>query len=61
VFSTQEVLEIAKTAEAGSSKKKASKRPRKHSIEGVVEEDDRKLEVILSDSDSDCIIVKVPE
>lgn len=60
LFSTQEVLEIAKTAEAESSKKKTSKQPRKRSIEEATEkEDDRELEVISSDSDSDCIVVTV--
>jgi hypothetical protein len=58
VFSTQEVLEIAQAAEAETSKKKASKRPRKHGIQEMIEgEEDRELEMISSDSDSDCIVV----
>jgi hypothetical protein len=59
VLSTQEVLNIAKTAQAESSKKKTSKRPCERSIEEVIKEDDRELEVISSDSESDCVVVKV--
>jgi len=54
VFSTEEVLKIAKEAEAGSSSKKPRGRPRKRLIEEVLEdEEDEVLESISSDSRSD--------
>ena len=60
VFSTQEVLEIAKAAETETSKKRTGSRPRKRNIEETIEGgEDRELEMILSDSDSDCIVVKM--
>ena len=60
VFSTQEVLEIARAAEAETSKKKKGRQARKRRIaETIEEEDDREFEMISSDSDSDCIVVSV--
>jgi hypothetical protein len=60
VFSTQEVLEIARAAEAQTSKKKKGRQTRKRKIaETIEEEDDREFEMISSDSDSDCIVVSV--
>lgn len=58
VFSTKEVLEIAKAAEAETAAKKAIKQPRKRKIEEIFEEDE--LEVsneYSSDSDLSCIVV----
>jgi len=58
VFSTQEVLEIAKVAEAETAKKKTRGRPRKRKAEEIIEdEEDEVLENRYSDSDSDCIVV----
>ena len=60
VFSTQEVLEIARAAEAETSKKKKGSQARKRKIaETIEEEDDREFEMISSDSGSDCIVVSV--
>ena len=60
VFSTQEVLEIARAAEAETSKKKKGRQARKRRIvETIEEEDDREFEMISSDSDSDCIVISV--
>lgn len=60
VFSTQEVLEIAKAGETETSKKRTSSRPRKRNTEETIEEgEERELEMILSDSDSDCIVVEM--
>lgn len=60
VFSTQEVLEIAKAAESETSKKRTSSRPRKRKIADSIEEGEvQELGGISSDSDSDCIVVKV--
>ena len=43
VFSTAEVLEIARAAEAGTAKKKAGKRPRKRKVEEAFGEDEAEL------------------
>ena len=58
VFSTKEVLEIAKAAEAETSARKISSQPRKRRIEDVSTEDG--IEVSEEDSsnpDSSCIVV----
>lgn len=60
VFSTQEVLEIAKAAESETSKKRTTSQPRKRKIAETNEgEEGRELDVTYSDSDSDCIVVTV--
>jgi hypothetical protein len=60
VFSTQEVLEIAKAAESETSKKRTTSQPRKRKIaETNGGEEGRELDVTYSDSDSDCIVVIV--
>jgi hypothetical protein len=58
VFSTQEVLDIVKEAEAETAAKKSRKRPRKRSISVEIEEaEEDELENVSSESDSDCIIL----
>ena len=58
VFSTQEVLDIAHTAEAEAETKKKHKQPRKRTIDEALDEEEAEiLENISSSSDSDCIIV----
>jgi hypothetical protein len=58
VFSTAEVLGIAKEAEEATAAKKGRKRRRKRSISAEIEEDiENILEIVSSDSESDCIIV----
>ena len=58
VFSTQEVLEIAKQAELEAAQKKPKKKAKQQakaiSTKDVQEE---AIEIISSDSDSDCIVV----
>ena len=59
VFTTEEVLQIARTAEAERAARSAKKQPRKkiiHQIEN--EEEDEILENDSSSSESDCIIVE---
>ena len=58
VFSTEEVLKIAKQAEAQSTNKKPRGRPRKRPIAAVIESDEEEeQENISSDSDNSCIVV----
>ena len=58
VFTTEEVLQIAKEAEVVSAAKGARKRPYKRPIQAVLEdEEDEMLVNDPSSSDSDCIIV----
>ena len=58
VFSTKEVLEIARTAEAETRARTTKKQSRKRTI-GLVdeEEEDQILENDSSSSESDCIII----
>jgi hypothetical protein len=58
VFSTAQVLEIAKTAEAETAAKRPRGRPRKHPVEETLEDDeDEMLEKSSSSSELDCIAV----
>lgn len=62
MFSTKEVLEIAKVVEADSSSKKLCGQPHKHPVEEVLkDEEDKVLGKLSSDSNSDCIVVAVRE
>jgi hypothetical protein len=59
VFSTQEVLEIAREAEKATASKTSRKRPRKQLAPTEINEQDNEvLENVSSDSDSDCIVVQ---
>ena len=58
VFSTQEVLEIAREAEKATAEKTSRKRRRKGSINMKIEKDkENTIENVSNDSDSDCIVV----
>ena len=58
VFSTTEVLQIAKEAEEETAAKKDRKRPRKRPISvEIVEDRENVPENVSSESQSDCIIV----
>ena len=58
MFSTQEVLEIARQAEENAATKRGRKRPRTTAIDVEISGDeDEVLEIVRSDSESDCIIV----
>jgi peptidoglycan hydrolase CwlO-like protein len=58
VFSTTEVLQIAKEAEEETAAKKGRKRPRKRSISVEIMEDWENVpENVSSESESDCFIV----
>ena len=58
VFTTEEVLQIAKEAESVSATKSAQKRPRKRPIQAVLDnEEEEMLDNNSNGSDSDCIIV----
>lgn len=58
MFSTQEVLEIARQAEENAATKRGRKRPHTTAIDVEVSSDeDEVLEMMRSDSESDCIIV----
>lgn len=60
VFSTQEVLDIARSAEAESSKKNSTTTSKKRKVKKSLEaEANRELDVVLSDSGSDCIVVSM--
>ena len=62
VFSTQEVLEIAKEAEVQASHKKSRRRPQK--LIDIVKIDSDKEEVFedgSSEYESDCIVVAMPK
>ena len=59
VFTTEEVLQIVKNAEAATAAKKAHKQPRKRSIQEVLEdEEDELLENESSSSESGCIVLR---
>lgn len=56
------MLDIARSAEAESSKKRSAIRPKKGSTKETMEvEADRELDVVLGDSGSDCIVVSMRE
>lgn len=56
------MLDIARSAEAESSKKRSAIRPKKGSTKETMEvEADGELDVVLSDSGSDCIVVSMRE
>ena len=58
IFSTQEVLDIARVAEAEAETKKKHKQPHKHTINKTINEEEAKiLDNESSLSDSDCIVV----
>ena len=58
VFSTQEVLEIAKEAEVQASHKKSRRRPRKPTDSAKIDVDEEEvLENGSSEYESDCIVV----
>ena len=58
VFSTQEVLEIAREAEKATAEKGIRTRRRKvPTTEKMEQQEDEVIESIASDSDSDCIVV----
>ena len=58
VFSTQEVLDIARATEAETEVKKRRKRPRKRAINEILDEKEIKVvETESQSSDSDCIVV----
>ena len=58
VFTTEEVLQLVKEAEAETATKKARKQPRKRPIQEILEdEEDEVLENEASSSDSDCIVL----
>jgi hypothetical protein len=58
VFSTQEVLEIARQAEENAATKRGRKRQRTTAIDVEISGDeDEVLEIVRSDSESDCIVV----
>jgi hypothetical protein len=62
VFSTQEVLDIARSAEAESSKKKSTSKPKKRRAKKTLNaEANGELDVVLSDSESDYIVVSMRE
>ena len=57
VFSTQEVLEIARQAEENAATKQGRKRPRTTAIDMEISGDEYEvLEIVRSDSESDCIV-----
>ena len=58
VFTTEEVLQIAREAEEETAAKKGRRRPPKRSVSVEIEENEENvLEDVSSDSESDCIIV----
>jgi len=58
VFSTQEVLEVARKAEEATAEKTSRKRRRTQPIIAEIEEQEEDLSKnVSSDSDSDCIVV----
>ena len=58
MFFIQEVLDIARTAEAEAETKKKCKQPRKCTIDEALDEEEAEiLKNVSSSSDSDCIIV----
>jgi len=62
VFSTQEVLEIARSAELETSGKKTTAKPKKRRLKKTLEaEVDQGLQIVADDSGSDCIVVSMRE
>jgi hypothetical protein len=58
VFTTKEVLQIARQAEENKTVKKLRRRPRNGAITLAIEEDkENDIESVSSDSGSDCISV----
>jgi hypothetical protein len=58
MFSTQEVLDIARQAEEKAATKRRRQRPRTIAInEEISGDEDEVLEIMCGDSESDCIIV----
>ena len=58
VFSTQEVLDIAKQAELEAAQKKSKKKGKQQTQAIIVEGDKQEdIEIVYNDSDSDCIVV----
>ena len=58
MFSTQEVLDIARVAETEAETKKKYKQPRKCIIDEIIDEEEVEiLDNESSSSDSDCIVV----
>ncbi|KYG44865.1 hypothetical protein M433DRAFT_155121, partial [Acidomyces richmondensis BFW] len=58
VFSTQEVLDIAKQAELEVAQKKPKKKGKKRAKATIIEDNkEEDIEIVFSDSDSDCIAV----
>lgn len=60
VFSTQEVLEIARSAEQESSERKAATKGRKHRPKSIWDVD-KGSEIITDDSESNCIVASMRE
>ena len=59
VFTTEEVLQLMKEAEAENTAKKMRKKPRKRPIQEVLEDnEDETLENEDNSSDSDCIVLR---
>lgn len=59
VFSTQEVLEIARSAELDTSERRSAK-PKKRGLRTSLEmEADTSLQIAAEDSDSECIVVSM--
>lgn len=62
VFSTQEVLEIARSAELETSGRKTTAKPKKRRLKKTLEaEVDQGLQIVADDSGSDCIVVSMRE
>jgi len=58
VFSTQEVLDIAKQAELEAAQKKPKKKVKEGAKATIIDNNkEEDIEIIFSDSDSDCIVV----
>ena len=58
VFSTQEVLDIAKQAELEAAQKKPKKKAKQQAEAMTIEDNQEEAnEIVFSDSDSDCIVV----
>ena len=59
VFTTEEILQLMKKAEAENAIKKMRKKPRKHPIQEVLEDnEDETLENEDNSSDFDCIVLR---
>lgn len=58
VFSTQEVLDIAKQAELEAAQKKPKKKVKEGAKATIIDNNkEEDIEIVFSDSDSDCIVV----